>query len=186
MTYSGALSGAHYLQGVRLVPSTRRAYAIAGGTPVYMVGGAPLDAQGRICYDVGPPVVFGTSGLGYSAARRLAVDTANAPNQFANGMSFFNGALCITPEAVLVLPGNFNLSGNAQPGINNITWTTSANATDYDVYKDFLFFKSYRAPSTGGFDIDIVPGNSYRYEVVARNEDGGTNSTPLFINLTAL
>ena len=185
--FTGVPVGTRYLQGVRIDAASQRSCGIQGGVIATWCNGLPLTALGQLCYEIATPVNWSQSAIGFGPLGLVACDATNLPNQFANGMGYFNGASCIEVENVLAPPGAFNLSGSPVLGQNNIIWTTPVPAANnFIITKNGAPFKVVPGTFTSSFDDAIVSGVVYRYAVVAINDDGNTNSTPAFIDLTAV
>jgi hypothetical protein len=186
-TFAGTPTGSSYLQGIRIQSGTRRACTTLVGPVVgYVGGGVPVDANGSIVIEAAAPAYWGQSAFPYTASGKLAIDVLNLPNQFLNGVGYFNGRMCLSEEAVIALPGAFNLSGTPAPGQNNLNWTASSDARNYVVFKNGDLLKILPSNILATFDPDVLTGVQYTYALVATNADGQTRSTPNSINLTAI
>ncbi len=92
-------------------------------------------------------------------------------------------------DKVQASPGSFTLSGYAYcnttpppaPAVM-LTWTSSAGATSYDIYKN----GSYRTTVTStSFDnnANVLAGQTYSYYVIAKNSSGSTQSNTINVSV---
>lgn len=185
--FTGSPTGSAYLQGIRLQAGTRRACTtLVGPIANYVGGGVPVDVNGSIVVEKAAPAYWGQSAFPFTASGKLAIDSVNFPNQFLNGVGYFNGRMCVSEEAVVVVPGPFTLTGSPAPGQNNLNWTASSDARNYVVFKDGDLLKILPSTILATFDPDVLTGVQYEYALVATNVDGQTRSTPPSILITAI
>jgi fibronectin type 3 domain-containing protein len=97
----------------------------------------------------------------------------------------------ITSNACPPLPTAPTLSGNAAcdnstnpaHAIVNLTWTTSANATGYQIFRNNSAYAA--ATSTNYTDNNVTPGESYSYFVRATNSGGSADSNTISVPVSA-
>ena len=120
-------------------------------------------------------------------AAKLNSDTWR--NKFA--ASYFNSlkvSLNISCTTTTPAPGSFTLTATPQCVSNSssikLTWTASANATKYDIYRNGTL---YLADQTGlSFDNTYVTtGTTYTYYVKAKNATGSINNSNGTLSRTA-
>lgn len=124
-------------------------------------------------------VTGGTTYTYYVKARN-----GSAGNNNANGTLTANTLVCNAT------PGSFTLSATAtcsgsQSAIN-LTWTTSANATSYDLYRNGNL---YATDLTGNSFLNtylINAGSTYTFYMVAKNANGTLNNSNGTISRTAV
>jgi len=124
-------------------------------------------------------VTGGTTYTYYVKARNGSAGTNNA-----------NGTLTANTLVCNVTPGSFTLSATAtcsgsQSAIN-LTWTTSANATSYDLYRNGNL---YATDLTGNSFLNtylINAGSTYTFYMVAKNANGTLNNSNGTISRTAV
>lgn len=106
------------------------------------------------------------------------------------GDSSFTGESCATAQAgTLPMPGSFILSNDSPVcDLNSptvlIKWGASSDATTYDVYRNGVLYK----PTTGtSFNniANLFAGQSYTYQVVAKNFSGSTPSNTISVLIPA-
>lgn len=113
-----------------------------------------------------------------SDAAKLNSDTWR--NKFA--LSYFNSfkASLNTSCAAVAAPGSFSLTAtpecvNNTPSIN-LTWTASANASTYDIYRNGALY-SANLSGTSFSNTYVTSGTSYTYYVKAKNATGSVNNS---------
>lgn len=124
-------------------------------------------------------VTGGTTYTYYVKARNGSAGTNNA-----------NGTLTANTLVCNATPGSFTLSATAtcsgsQSAIN-LTWTTSANATSYDLYRNGNL---YATDLTGNSFLNtylINTGSTYTFYMVAKNANGTLNNSNGTISRTAV
>ncbi len=116
--------------------------------------------------------------------------SVKAKNSTSTQTTNSNGTQTI--KAVACVPGAFNItvtpdcSGTASR--MNITWTTSANATAYDIYRNGNA-TPYAQDITGNQFLNtwgITAGSTYTFRVVAKNNLGTTNNSNGTISKVAI
>lgn len=119
----------------------------------------------------------GTSYSYYVKAKNIAGTTNNS-----NGTK--------TGTAVACVPGAFTVSATAtcsgSTSAINITWTASANATSYDIYRNGNL---YAQDVTGTSFLNtylITAGTTYTYYLKAKNSAGTTNNSNGTRSVTAI
>lgn len=123
-----------------------------------------------------------TGGTTYTYYVKAKNGTATANNS--------NGTLTANTLVCNATPGSFTLSATAtcsgsQSAIN-VTWTTSANATSYDLYRNGNL---YAQNLTGNAFLNtylINAGSTYTFSMVAKNANGSTNNSNGTISRTAV
>lgn len=108
----------------------------------------------------------------------------------SSGTNNSNGTLTANTLVCNATPGSFTLSATAtcsgsQSAIN-VTWTTSANATSYDLYRNGNL---YAPDLTGNAFLNtylINAGSTYTFTMVAKNASGSTNNSNGTISRTAV
>lgn len=101
-----------------------------------------------------------------------------------------NGTLSASTLVCNATPGSFTISATAtcsgtQSAIN-VTWTTSSNATSYDIYRNGNL---YAPDVTGNSFLNtylITAGTSYSYYIKAKNANGSVNNSNGTISRTAI
>lgn len=124
-------------------------------------------------------VTGGTTYTYYVKARNGSAGTNNA-----------NGTLTANTLVCNATPGSFTLSATAtcsgsQSAIN-LTWTTSANATSYDLYRNGNL---YATDLTGNSFLNtylINAGSTYTFYMVAKNANGTLNNSNGTVSRTAI
>ncbi|MEA2571158.1 MAG: hypothetical protein QOI24_3159 [Acidobacteriota bacterium] len=97
----------------------------------------------------------------------------------------------ITSNACPPLPTSPTLSGNAAcdtstnpaHAIVNLTWTTSANATAYQIFRNNSAYGA--ATGTTYTDNNASPGQSYTYFIRATNSGGSADSNTIGVDVSA-
>ncbi|CAM3685467.1 hypothetical protein FSS13T_14170 [Flavobacterium saliperosum S13] len=122
-------------------------------------------------------VTAGTSYTYYVKAKNAAGTTNNS-----------NGTL--TAVALnCAAPGIFTLT--ATPECNgtqsrvNLSWTTSANATNYDIYRNSSLYAS-NISGTQYLNTAVTAGTAYTYYVIAKNANGNTTNSNGTLSVTAV
>ncbi|MFP5439654.1 MAG: N-acetylmuramoyl-L-alanine amidase [Bacteroidia bacterium] len=121
-------------------------------------------------------------GTSYTYYVKAKNGTATANNS--------NGTLTANTLVCNATPGSFTLSATAtcsgtQSAIN-VTWTTSANATSYDLYRNGNL---YAPDLTGNSFLNtylITAGSTYTFSMVAKNANGSANNSNGTISRTAV
>jgi len=124
-------------------------------------------------------VTAGTAYTYYVKAKNGTLGTNNS-----------NGTLSATALNCVATPGSFTTTLTAtcsgtQSAIN-VTWTTSSNATSYDIYRNGNL---YAQDLTGNSFLNtylIVAGTSYTYYVKAKNANGNINNSNGTLSKTAI
>lgn len=124
-------------------------------------------------------VTGGTTYTYYVKARNGSAGTNNA-----------NGTLTANTLVCNATPGSFTLSATAtcsgsQSAIN-LNWTTSANATSYDLYRNGNL---YATDLTGNSFLNtylINAGSTYTFYMVAKNANGTLNNSNGTVSRTAI
>lgn len=122
-------------------------------------------------------VTAGTTYTYYVIAKNANGNTTNS-----------NGTLSVT-AVNCTAPGAFSVT--ATPECNgtasriNLTWTASANATSYDIYRNSSLYAS-DVTGTQFLNTFITPGNTYTYSLVAKNAIGTTANSNGTVSATAL
>jgi len=122
-------------------------------------------------------VTAGTAYTYYVIAKNANGNTTNS-----------NGTLSVT-AVNCTAPGAFSVT--ATPECNgtasriNLTWTASANATSYDIYRNSSLYAS-DVTGTQFLNTFITPGNAYTYSLVAKNAIGTTTNSNGTVSATAL
>ncbi|WP_447636721.1 N-acetylmuramoyl-L-alanine amidase [Flavobacterium microcysteis] len=101
-----------------------------------------------------------------------------------------NGTLSAATLVCNATPGSFTMSATAtcsgtQSAIN-VTWTTSSNATSYDIYRNGNL---YAPDVTGNAFLNtylITAGTSYSYYIKAKNANGSINNSNGTLSRTAI
>lgn len=101
-----------------------------------------------------------------------------------------NGTLSASTLVCNATPGSFTIAATAtcsgtQSAIN-VTWTTSSNATSYDIYRNGNL---YAPDVTGNAFLNtylITAGTTYSYYVKAKNANGSVNNSNGTISRTAI
>lgn len=124
-------------------------------------------------------VTGGTTYTYYVKARNGSAGTNNS-----------NGTLTAVTKVCNATPGSFTLSATATcsgtQSAMNITWTTSANATSYDLYRNGNL---YAPDLTGNSFLNtylINPGSTYTFSMVAKNASGTINNSNGTLSRTAI
>jgi len=95
--------------------------------------------------------------------------------------------ISITTSSLIAPPTNLIGGYNAGANMVYLSWTASAGATGYDIYKGGLFLGSSNGTATTYNEIstqNLVTGNTYVYTVKAKNASGSSAaSTPFSIRL---
>lgn len=112
-----------------------------------------------------------TSGTNYTYSLKAKNATGTTNNS--------NGTL--TATALTCPPGSFTLTATPTCGGTtstiNLSWTTSANATSYDIYRNGNLYASNLTATTFANTYLISPGSTYTYYIKAKNSEGSvTNS----------
>ena len=104
--------------------------------------------------------------------------------------------LCLAALPMFATPGPFTLSGNEicwtsdtspRPG-THLSWTASANAISYDIYRDGQFRDTHPYGGSGTWEEtnnSFAPGQTISYYLVAHDNVGGTftsNTVDVFIS----
>lgn len=105
-------------------------------------------------------------------------------------LSYFNSlksSLNITCSGTAV-PGNFSLTATPECVNNdsriNLNWTSSANATSYDIYRNGSLYASDIA-GTSFLNTYVTTGTTYTYSIKAKNASGATNNSNGTLTRTA-
>ncbi len=97
---------------------------------------------------------------------------------------FIPSDICVSP------PGSFTLSNDPpvcdtnSPGPSpavRLNWTTSSNATSYDVYRNGSFYTGGHTGNTFYNSENVVAGQTYTYFIRARNSSGSTDSNEITV-----
>jgi N-acetylmuramoyl-L-alanine amidase len=111
-----------------------------------------------------------------------------AKNAGATQTTNTNGTLNAT-AINCTAPGSFTLTATPEcSGTTsriNLTWTASANATSYDLYRNAVLYAS-DITGTQYLNTAVTPGTSYSYYVKAKNNIGTLNNSNGTLNATAL
>ncbi len=124
-------------------------------------------------------VTAGTAYTYYVRARNGSLGTNNS-----------NGTLSATTLNCSATPGSFTVAltatcSGSQSAIN-VTWTTSSNATSYDIYRNGNL---YAQDLTGNSFLNtylINAGTTYTYYVRAKNANGAINNSNGTLSRTAI
>jgi len=99
-----------------------------------------------------------------------------------------NGSLSRT--ALTCAPGDFTITATAtcsgSTSAINITWTVSANATSYDIYRNGNLYASDLTGTSFLNTYQIVSGTTYTYYVKAKNSVGTLNNSNGNRSVTAI
>lgn len=104
-----------------------------------------------------------------------------------NGLTGFSVQNYLT-----VIPGTFSLSHETPvcdtnpPGPSpavRLNWTTSSNATYYDVYRNGSLYASSNTGNTYYNSLNLVAGRSYTYYIKARSSSGSQNSNTISVSI---
>jgi murein DD-endopeptidase MepM/ murein hydrolase activator NlpD len=118
-----------------------------------------------------------TPGTSYSYYMR-ALNSAGGTNSNTLNSTAIN---CTLPGALtLTLMPQCNVSTSQI----RLSWTASANATSYQIFRNGSSLTTVTSGMTEYIDTPVTPGTSYSYYVRALNSAGGTNSNTL--NSTAI
>lgn len=124
-------------------------------------------------------VAGGTTYTYYVKAKNGSLGTNNA-----------NGTLTANTLVCNATPGSFTLSATAtcsgSQSAMNLTWTTSANATSYDLYRNGNL---YAQNLTGNSFLNtylITAGSTYTFYMVAKNANGTLNNSNGTLSRTAV
>lgn len=124
-------------------------------------------------------VTGGTSYTYYVKAKNGTVGTNNA-----------NGTLTANTLVCNATPGSFTLSATAtcsgSQSAMNVTWTTSSNATSYDLYRNGNL---YAQDLTGNSFLNtylINAGSTYTFSMVAKNANGTISNSNGTLSRTAV
>lgn len=113
-----------------------------------------------------------------------SVKAKNTIGQLTNS----NGTVSVT--AVGCAPGAFTLSATAtcsgSASAINLSWSASANATSYDIYRNGNLYASDITGTTFLNTYLITAGTSYTYFVKAKNSIGTLNNSNSSIAITAI
>lgn len=106
------------------------------------------------------------------------------------GTNNVNGTLTANTLVCNATPGSFTLSATAtcsgSQSAMNLTWTTSANATSYDLYRNGNL---YAQNLTGNSFLNtylITAGSTYTFYMVAKNANGTLNNSNGTLSRTAV
>lgn len=121
-----------------------------------------------------------TSGTSYTYSLKAKNTTGTTNNS--------NGTL--TATAILCPPGNFTLTATPSCGGTastiNLSWTTSANATSYDIYRNGNLYASNLTTTTFSNTYLISGGSSYTYYIKAKNSEGSVTNSNGTLSITAI
>lgn len=122
-------------------------------------------------------ITVGTTYTYYVKAKNVTGTTDNS-----------NGTLSAT-AINCAAPGSFTLSATPEcSGTTsriNLTWTASANATGYDIYRNGNLYAS-NVTGTQFLNTFITPGTSYTYSVLAKNTIGTLSNSNGTLSATAI
>lgn len=86
-------------------------------------------------------------------------------------------------------PGTFSLTTtpecNGSTTQIKLTWTTAANATSYDIYRNGTLYAS-NISGTQYLNTNVTAGTAYTYYVKAKNSNGTTNNSNGTLSVTAI
>lgn len=123
-------------------------------------------------------VTAGTSYTYYIKAKNSSGSTTNS-----------NGTLSATAPNCSG-PGTFTLTAtptcDGTTSAINLTWTTAANATSYDIYRNGSLYASDITGTSFLNTYLITPGSTYSYYVKAKNSLGTTNNSNGTQSVTAV
>lgn len=112
--------------------------------------------------------------------------SVKAKNSGATQTSNSNGTLSATALNCAAL-GAFTLSVtsecNAGSSRVNLTWTTAANATSYDIYRNGTLYTS-NITNTQYYNTVVTAGTTYSYQVKAKNSNNGLETANTNGNLS--
>lgn len=121
-----------------------------------------------------------TGGTAYT----YSVKAKNTMGQTANS----NGTLSVT--AISCPPGAFTLTATPDCASTtsriNLTWTASANATSYDIYRNGNLYASDVTETQFLNTYLITAGSTYTYYIKAKNSTGTLNNSNGTISVTAI
>ncbi|ESU20412.1 hypothetical protein FEDK69T_29300 [Flavobacterium enshiense DK69] len=107
-----------------------------------------------------------TSGTSYTYSLKAKNATGTTNNS--------NGTL--TATALVCPPGSFTLTATPTCGGTtstiNLSWTVSANATSYDIYRNGNLYASNLTATTFANTYLISAGSTYTYYIKAKNSEG--------------
>lgn len=113
--------------------------------------------------------------------------TVKAKN--ANGSTDNSNSIQTVTPTNCAPPGSFTLTATAEcSGTTsriNLTWTTSATASSYDIYRNGALYASDVA-GTQFLNTYITSGTTYTYSVTAKNNRGTTTNSNGMVSATAL
>ena len=107
-----------------------------------------------------------------------------------NGLTGYSVQNYLT--VIPVIPGTFSLSYETPvcdtnpPGPSpavSLNWTTSQNASSYDVYRNGSLYASSNLGNTFYNSANLVAGQSYAYYIKAHNSSGSQNSNTISISI---
>ncbi|HSD15621.1 MAG TPA: N-acetylmuramoyl-L-alanine amidase, partial [Flavobacterium sp.] len=121
-----------------------------------------------------------TSGTTYTYSLKAKNATGTTNNS--------NGTL--TATALTCPPGNFTLTATPTCGGTtstiNLSWTTSANAASYDIYRNGNLYASNLTTTTFSNTYLITAGSTYTYYIKAKNGVGSVNNSNGTQTVTAI
>jgi N-acetylmuramoyl-L-alanine amidase len=104
-------------------------------------------------------------------------------------LSYFNSLKSSLNLTCASVPGTFTLTATPEcSGTTsriNLTWTASANATNYDIYRNGSLYAS-NVTGTQYLNTFVTSGTTYTYYVRAKNSVGSTNNSNGTLSRTAL
>jgi hypothetical protein len=151
----------------------------AGGAPFTWQNGLRYGTYGYLSVTFAIPIVpFYVNGFLVSEQGELVVAAATPIEGYNHGWPIdATGRLCINATGSVV-PGAFTFSPPVVgPAIVDLTWTASAGAVLYQLYRDGVVFKNIPGGTLNSFDTPPGPG-TYTYAVTAVNGNGTTLPTP--------
>ncbi|WP_395059360.1 N-acetylmuramoyl-L-alanine amidase [Flavobacterium sp.] len=125
-------------------------------------------------------VVAGTT---YSYSIK-AKNTTSTQTGNSNGTLSVTAINCALPGAfTLTVTPECNVSATSQ---NKLTWTTSANATAYDIYRNGVLYDSDIVGNQYINSYLITGGTTYTYSVKAKNTIGKTSNSNGILSVVAI
>lgn len=113
-----------------------------------------------------------------------SVKAKNNVGQLTNS----NGTLSVT--AINCPPGSFTLTATPDCASTtsriSLTWTASANATSYDIYRNGNLYASDVTVTQFLNTYLIIAGNTYTYSIVAKNTSGSITNSNGTLSVTAI
>lgn len=146
-------------------------------------------SSGATYYDLGVrdmttnALVVDTTVSGTSFTANLTKDGKYRWNVAAcnsSGCSSFTTPLYFQTPSPPELPSSFNLTATPECSGSTsqirLNWTTSSNATSYDVYRNGSYYDSVPSGTKYINSGNITPGSNYSYFIRAQNSNGSTDS----------